>query len=310
MVIIVALALSASLFYGASDFLGALTARMLTVIKASTVIYLAATITAAIALYITPWTYSDQALWAGTLAGVIATVGMVTFYAALAIGPMGLLAPLIALIQTSIPVVVAAIFGQALPLIAWIAVGVALIATTLISVPVRTATGGPAVQRITLRGGLLALISGVTLGFSVVILDTSPTDSGAFPAFLDIVVGLVMLLPLLALRRFRSSDDWLHGVKTVPITAVPINAAVAPRKPVGAETWVLSVVSGVLLGIGNILLVIALHSGNLAVVAVLVSLYPLATVFLAWVWLKERMSLTQLTGVALAITAAILLGTS
>ena len=65
-----------------------------------------------------------------------------------------------------------------------------------------------------------------------------------------------------------------------------------------------------MLGVGNILLVLALHSGNLAVVAVLVSLYPLATVVLAWFVLKERLSLVQFFGVALAITAAVLLGMS
>lgn len=311
--IVVALALSASLLYGASDFLGALTARRLTVIKASTVIYLAATIVAAISLPLTVWMYSDQALWAGTLAGVVATVGMVTFYAALAIGPMGLLTPLIALIQTSIPVAVAAFSGQSLQPLAWFAVGLALVATTLISAPAKAAQGGPAIDRITLRGGLLALISGVTLGFSVVFLDTAPSNSGVFPAFLDIVVGLVMLLPLVALRRFRNSDSWLKGGEPpsldVPSSAQSSAPSSAP-KPIGAGTWALSVVSGVLLAVGNILLVIALHSGNLAVVAVLVSLYPLSTILLAWGLLKERMSPFQFAGVALAITAAILLGTN
>jgi drug/metabolite transporter (DMT)-like permease len=302
---VVALALSASLFYGASDFLGALTARRLTVIKSSTVIFLAATGVVAVALLVTTWNYSDQAFWAGTLAGVTGTVGMVTFYAALAIGPMGLLAPLIALIQTSIPVIIAAALGQSLPPIAWFAIGLALLATTLISVPAKTASGNLAIQRITLRGGLLGLISGVTLGFAVVFLDAAPPDSGVFSVFVDMVVGLVIVLPFVVLRRFRTSDDWLHGAPALPL--VPEDA---PKEPVGAGTWALSAVSGALLGIGNILLIIALHTGNLAVVAVLVSLYPLATVFLAWALLKERMSLPQMAGVALAITAAILLGTS
>ena len=80
--------------------------------------------------------------------------------------------------------------------------------------------------------------------------------------------------------------------------------------PAGTRTWVASAVGGVLLGAGNVLLVLALHGGNLAVVAVLVSLYPLATVILARLVLKERMSLVQFFGVALAIVAAVLLGTS
>ena len=302
---VVALALAASLFYGASDFLGAFTARRLTVLKTSTVVYFTATIVATIVLLLATWEYSDQALWAGVIAGVLATVGMVTFYAALAIGPMSLLAPLIALIQTAIPVVVAATTGQSLRPIAWVAVGLALVATTLISVPARTESGEPAIERITARGGLLALASGVTLGLSVVSLDTAPSASGVFPAFLDLAVGLVLLLPLMAVRRFRNSDAWLNGPQKLTADALPLTPV-----PAGARTWILSGLGGVLLGVGNILLVLALHSGNLAVVAVLVSLYPLATVVLAWFVLKERLSPVQFFGVALAITAAILLGMS
>jgi drug/metabolite transporter (DMT)-like permease len=308
---VVILALLASLLYGASDFLGALSARRLTVVKASTAIYLAATALGAIALLLLPWVYSDRAFWAGTIAGLFAIVGMVTFYAALAIGPMSLLAPLIALIQTAIPVIAAALTGQSLQPIAWIAVALALVATTLISVPGRSNTASTAdspdatrarVERISGRGGMLALVAGVTLGLSVVSLDTAPADSGAFPAFLDLAAGLVVLLPLLAVRRLRTSDVWLKG------ESVATDALDAARA--GTRTWVASAVGGVLLGAGNVLLVLALHGGNLAVVAVLVSLYPLATVILARLVLKERMSLVQFFGVALAIVAAVLLGTS
>lgn len=299
--LVVALALAASLIYGASDFLGALTSRKLTVVKASTIIYVAATLASAVALPLTAWTYSDRAFWAGTLAGVVATVGMIAFYAALAIGPMGLIAPLIALIQTSIPVVVSVAKGQSLPPLAWFAVALAFFATILISAPSNTSSGKPPVTRISLRGGSLALISGVTLGLSVVLLDTAPSNSGVFPAFMDIVVGLLILIPLVTIRRFRESDNWLHGAPKV-FSVVHVERA-------GAGILILSAVSGVLLAAGNILLVIALHSGNLAVVAVLISLYPLATVFLAWAVLKERMSLVQVAGVVLALTAAILLGT-
>ncbi len=300
---VVILALVASLLYGASDFLGALSARRLTVITASTAIYLAGTAVGTIGLLLLPWVYSDRALWAGTIAGLLAIVGMVTFYAALAIGPMSLLAPLIALIQTAVPVIAAVILGQSLRPVAWIAVVLALVATSLISVPASTGQLDTRIERISTRGGILALISGITLGLSVVSLDTAPQDSGVFPAFLDLAAGLVALVPLLAVRRLRTSDSWLRGGSG---TATPtLDAA-----PAATRTWVASAIGGVLLGIGNILLVLALHGGNLAIVAVLVSLYPLATVILARLVLKERLSLLQLFGVALAITAAALLGTA
>lgn len=301
---VLVLGLLSSVFYGASDFLGALTARRLTVLKASTVVYAAATIAAGIALMLSPWLYSDRALWSGVAAGLLATVGMVTFYAALAIGPMNLLAPLIALIQTAIPVAVAATTGRPLSLIVWLAIVLAVAATMLISRP-----AGATAKRITPRGGLLALVAGITLGFSVVALDIAPAASGIFPAFLDVGCGLAILLPLLAFRKARGRLAWLGESEPLESVATAENTAHTPTLTT-AGAVALSAVSGVLLGVGNILLVLALHAGNLAVVAVLMSLYPLATVLLARIVLKERLSLPQLGGVALAIAAAIMLGVS
>lgn len=294
MTFIVTVAILSSLFYGASDFLGALTARRLTVLKASAAVYFAATVAVATALAMSSWEFSVTALLAGLIAGVLATVGMVTFYAALALGPMSLLAPMIALVQTAVPVVVAAATGRTLAPIAWVAVGIALTATVVISLP-----AGVAVQRISLRAATLALVSALTLGLSLVALDTAPAASGVFPAFLDVGVGLIILLPLLALRRARVPVAWLDGGAGVE------KAAGWPRREL-----VMSLAGGVLLGVGNVLLVIGLHSGNLAVVAVLVGLYPLGTVILAWVVLKERLTVMQLVGVGMAITAAAILGLS
>lgn len=302
MIVVLILGLLSSLFYGASDFLGALTARRLTVLKASVAVYAAATITAGAALAIFPWSFGERALWSGVAAGVLATVGMVTFYAALAIGPMSLLAPLIALIQTAIPVAVSATTGQPLSPIVWVAIVLALVATMLISVP-----AGAAVTRITTQGGVLAVVSGMTLGLSVVALDAAPAESGVFPAFLDVGCGLALLLPLMAFRKTRGRLAWLGESNTpdpAPADVIPLRTLTPTR----AVT--MSAAAGVLLGVGNILLVVALHTGNLAVVAVLVSLYPLGTVLLARLVLKERLSLPQLGGVALAVAAAILLGVS
>ncbi|MEO7348325.1 MAG: DMT family transporter [Terrimesophilobacter sp.] len=292
MSLVILLALLSSVFYGASDFLGALSSRKMPVITASVAIYCAATVTSLVAFLFVPSVWSVTAIWSGTIAAVFAVVGMVSFYAALAIGPMSLLAPLIALIQTSVPVTVAALTGRNLSLVGWIAVGIALTATTLISV-----STGATLQRISPRGAVLALISGVTLGLTVVSLDFAPASSGVIPAFLDITVGLVLLLPLIALRRFRRSDAWMIW---------NTDAALTPLQ-VSARAWGLTALGGTLLGVGNVLLVVALHSGNLAVVAVLMSLYPLATVLLAWIVLKERIGLVQFFGVLLAIAAAIML---
>ena len=78
------------------------------------------------------------------------------------------------------------------------------------------------------------------------------------------------------------------------------------RKPaVGLR---LGVASGTFTAAANAAIMTALHTGDLAVVAVLNNLYPVSTIVLAWLVLRERLSPLQLTGVALAVVASVLLG--
>jgi drug/metabolite transporter (DMT)-like permease len=70
----------------------------------------------------------------------------------------------------------------------------------------------------------------------------------------------------------------------------------------------LAAVAGLLIGGANVLLMVALHAGSVAVVAVLVNLYPVATVLLAWIVLRERVNALQGTGIVLAVAASVMLG--
>ena len=57
----------------------------------------------------------------------------------------------------------------------------------------------------------------------------------------------------------------------------------------------------------NLLVAAALQRGPLGIVSVLSSLYPIVTALTAMLILRERLSATQLGGVALAMTAVVLL---
>ena len=61
--------------------------------------------------------------------------------------------------------------------------------------------------------------------------------------------------------------------------------------------------AGVLDALGNLLFSTAAHLGRLDVSAVLSSLYPAATVLLAWLFLREKLKRRQWMGVGAAFIA-------
>src|SRR6185369_12127108 len=110
-----------SLFYGVSDFLGGVAARRASTLVVTTVTYLAATVALGLAAVVVPGVWSAEAVRVGALAGIAAVVGFVAFYAALAAGPISLLAPGIALVQSVVPVCVGVFFlGERLHLPGWL----------------------------------------------------------------------------------------------------------------------------------------------------------------------------------------------
>jgi uncharacterized membrane protein len=88
----------------------------------------------------------------------------------------------------------------------------------------------------------------------------------------------------------------------------PVKIVVAgPDRVIVAEhSWVVVAVHVVFNVGGNLFYILALKSGRLDISAVLSSLYPVGTVILAWLILKERISLTQWFGIISAVFAIIL----
>jgi drug/metabolite transporter (DMT)-like permease len=292
----VVLALVSSLFYGVSDFLGGLGVMRLRVIPGTAVTYLFGAVTLGIALPIVGGTWSSDALFWGFLTGVFAIVGFISFYAALAVGPMSLVSPLVAVLGAVVPVLVAALRGERLEFLAWIAIVIALISAALIAITPEKAESAASVKTI-----VLSVVSGVTLGMSLVALDGAPDDAGVIPALVEMVVG-VAVLAVLATVSFL--------VPGIRVLIARLDDDAEPAATSRRTAVVLGAVAGVLLAAANAVLLVALRSGSLAVVSVLIGLYPLATMLLARIVFRERLRAVQYGGVALALVASAMLALS
>lgn len=294
MLVTVVLSLITASAYGVSDFLGAVGARRLKVLPGTTVTYGFALLTLLVMLPIIGGAWSETTVLWGAVAGVAATVGFLAFYAALAAGPMSLASPLIAVVGSLVPVSIALLLGERLPALAWIAIVLALAGGALISVT-RGGSGG-GIPRKTVG---LSLLAGLGLGSSIAALDRAPQDSGVTAAVVEIAVGVALLAVLLLARAV---SGWARRS-----LAMLDEEQDADRIPSRARAWLASGFGGVLLGISNGVLLLALQSGSLAVVSVIVGLYPVGTILLARIVYREKLSLVQLGGVVLAVAASLLL---
>jgi drug/metabolite transporter (DMT)-like permease len=288
-------ALVASLSYGISDFLGAFAATRLRVVPTTTISYAAAVAVLTVVIVVTGGVWSPAVIFWGAIAGACAVVGFVTFYAAMSRGPMSLVSPLISVLSAAVPIAAAILLGETLPPLAWAGVVLALVSAMLIAAQPRRAAG-----RLAVPTGILSVISGAALGTSLIALDQAPADSGLIAALLEMAVGLVLLLVVLGLTAVipavKRAFDGL-GVEAAAEETLSRRRAVIAGLSAGA-----------LLGVAGALVVVALQAGSLAVVSVLIALYPLATLVLARIVIKERLSGVQLLGVALALVASVVLG--
>ncbi|MFF2495371.1 EamA family transporter [Agromyces sp. NPDC058064] len=330
MIAIVALALGAALAYGIADFLGGVAARRSTVFASTTVNYAFAAALLVVAVALTGGVWSAQAVVGGLVAGALALVGFLAFFAALAAGPISLVAPVIGLLSSAVPVASAVVLGDRLSPIAWVAIAIAVVGGVLIGMEHRVSVAG-----LSARTVVFTVSAGLGFGFATVALDRVPGDAGLIPVLLDSGLGAAVLLAAAALRPFIGGLRRLLALLDPPSSVIaPESGRAAQPDPVTVPTptpapdsaassslmptttrsglitpaFVLAATAGLLTGVANVLLMLGLHAGSVAVVAVLTNLYPLATMVLAWIVLRERLSRVQLLGALFALAASVLLG--
>jgi drug/metabolite transporter (DMT)-like permease len=277
----VPLALSSAAAYGAGDFAGGLAARRAPVLTVTAVAQAAGLVLLLPAALLVPGHVSLAAVAIGALAGVSGMAGLLLYMRGLAVGPMGLVAPLSSVVGAGLPLAAGVFGGERPGPVAWLALAVALVAIALASAGSR----GDAAAGVGLLYGLGA---GVGFGLFFVAIAATPDDAGLWPLVSGRVVSVTLLVAIMLGRAGR-----LAG----------------PRPARGPLSGVvgLMVLCGVLDTAANVLFLLATRTGALSVSGVLVSLYPVVVVVLARLVLRERLTGLQLTGVGLALTAGALL---
>ena len=308
-VVTVVLGLCGALTYGFADFLGGLASRRLRPVTVTAVAAAVGIVPLLVGLLLVHSAFSGTAVLWGLLGGASGAVGVLLLYAALAVGPMSVLSPLTAVFSAIVPVAVGLVRGVPLSPLGWVAVVVAVVAVVLVAA-VRDESGA----RITGRGIGSAVLAGSAFGGLVLAFNETPQDSGVAPLLVArvlqaVVMGTAALVTVaLASRRHRSGGTADPGTPvTVPGSAVPPD-----RRPVRAwtrRTVVTILVCGVCDAGANVFIQAGLHSSDdpsvLPVMSVLNALYPIGTIVLAGIVLRERLTLVQTLGIALAVAASI-----
>ena len=287
----VPLGLSSGLCWGAADFFGGIQSRRLPALTVAFWSQLAGALALAAALGIEGIRPAGPEVAWGLAAGVGSGCALVLFYRGLAEGTMSIVAPISAC-GAIVPVAAAVLTGNQPGAVAALGVAAAVTGVVFVSRPASSRpirpTGSPG-----RAGRVVAMALGSALGFGLfyVFVDAGTAaaarTSGSHGSPLWVIAGARMsslvILSAIALVSRRPALRW-PGRRIGPVALVGIGDTAA-----------------------NLLFAYAATTGNLAVVGVLGSLYPVATVLLARWLLGERLSGGQNAGVALALTGVGLL---
>lgn len=297
--------LTGAVVYGFADFLGGLASRRIRPVAVTAVAAAIGIVPLLIGLAVLGGTPS----WAGTLWGAVAglsgAVGVLLLYAALAIGPMSVLSPLTAVFAAVVPVLVAVARGTVLSPLAVAAVVVAVVAVVLVAA-VRDTSGA----RLTVRGVVAAAVAGCGFGGIVLAYDATPPGAGIHPLVVARVLQTVLLGAAALVVTVRAGRGARPGGAADPAASVGVAGSAVPPGRWWPPRLLLTVAAcGVLDALANVCIQAALHAsddpGTLPVVSVLNALYPIGTVVLAGVVLRERLTAPQWVGIGLAFIASV-----
>jgi drug/metabolite transporter (DMT)-like permease len=259
----IALALGSSVVWGSADFLGGIYTRRLSLAGVVVVSQMAGLL---VLLAIVAATGGPAALNGEAFASGFGAVGIAAFYAALAAGTMSIVSPVSAC-GAVIPMVLALLGGERPGATALAGAVVALSGAVMASI--HEYSGGRPGGRSSI---LLAVLAAAGIGGYLFCIGHAARGGHTLEALLGGRTGSLCLLILASLLSSRSMR--------VPRNALLAVAAI-----------------GLMDTSANALFAVATQHGYLSIVSVLGSVYPIVTVLLAQIVLRERLTTVQAAGV-------------
>ena len=269
------LALCGAFSWGVGDFLGGLASRKLQVLVVLAVSQAIGLV--GIALWVVvagdPFPGVVELLPAAG-AGVAGLVGLGALYRGLAVGAMGIVAPISAA-SPLVPLAADAAQGTTPGALQW--AGIALVLTGIVTLSREPSSAG---DRRLAAGVGLALVAALGFGLFVVGLDAGADESAPW-----------------AVVAARTAS-----VSIAVVAALAMSVSLRPPRAL----LPLLVGIGVFDTAANVFVAFATTHGSAGIVAVLSALYPVVTVLLARIVLAERLSSARRVGGVLALAGAAL----
>ena len=210
----------------------------------------------------------------GALAGIASALALAAFYHAMSHGSMTVVAPITAVTSAVLPVGFALIRGDRPAVIAYVGMVLAVAAIALVS-------GAVGIRHLETRRSTIvfAILGGVGFAWIFIALGETTSASGIWP---------------------------LVAARVVSVTIIGAMAIATRTAGRGGGVWRLAVFAGLLDMSANFLYLLAVRRGLLSIVVVVVALYPVSTVVLAFRLDNERVSRSQAVGMAMAVGALVL----
>lgn len=289
----IALGIAAAVLWGTADFLARYATREIGTYR--TLLYMQAVGISVLTVWLAfdgelarVWTGQSSTLWAWVVfSGVLSTVATLGFYRSLEIGTLSIVAPVCS-VYPALTLLLSIYTGEHVTRIHVVGIFVSLAGVVLAATsfaPLAPAADGSGVRprsHLT-RGVGLALMASALYGLNFWVVGY------------HIVTHLSASMSVWTVRT--------SGALLLLLLAAPAKQSI--RLPQGKTWWLIAGV-GIFDAGAFLVSSIGLHTGHVAVVTVIGSLFSAVTVFLAWIVLRERLERTQWLGIFLIFIGIIL----